>query len=89
MPVFPDDPEIPANRKAWEVLRSFEKPFFTAFSDGDAVTRGGHKRFQTEVPGAVDQQHETIEGAGHFLQDEKGPELAAAVLRFIGRNPLQ
>ena len=89
VPIFPDDPEIPANRKAWEVLRSFEKPFFTAFSDGDAVTRGGHKRFQNEVPGAKDQQHETIEGAGHFLQDEKGPELAAAVLRFIGRNPLQ
>jgi haloalkane dehalogenase len=88
VPIFPDDPAIPANMKAWEVLRSFQKPLLTAFSDSDPVTRGGHKRFQEQVPGAKGQPHTTIEGAGHFLQDEKGPELAAAVLGFIERNPL-
>jgi len=88
VPIFPDDPEILANRRAWEVLRRWEKPFLTAFSDGDPVTRGGEKRFQQEVLGARGQEHPTIVGAGHFLQEEKGPELATAVLRFIERNPL-
>ena len=88
VPVFPDDPEIPSNRKAWEVLRGWQKPFLTAFSDSDPVTAGAEKRFQKDVPGAQGQEHPTIVGAGHFLQDEKGPELAAAVLRFIERNPL-
>lgn len=89
VPVFPDDPAIPANRRAWEVLRRFEKPFLTAFSDGDPVTRGNDARFQQEVPGAKGQPHETITGAGHFLQEEKGPELAAVVLRFARQNPLR
>lgn len=88
VPIFPDGPEIPANRAAWEALRRFEKPFLTAFSDGDPVTRGGEVRLQKEIPGAAGQEHVTIKGAGHFLQESKGPELASAVLRFIASNPL-
>jgi haloalkane dehalogenase len=88
VPIFPDDPAIPANQKAWEVLRSFEKPLLTAFSDGDPVTRGGEKRFQQEVPGAQGRQHPTIAGAGHFLQEDKGPEVAEQVLQFMKETPL-
>ncbi|MEE8558513.1 MAG: haloalkane dehalogenase [Myxococcota bacterium] len=88
VPVFPDDPAVPDNRKAWEVLGRFEKPFLTAFSDGDPVTRGADARFRKDVPGAQGQEHVTIRGAGHFLQEEKGEELAAAVLRFMERNPI-
>jgi haloalkane dehalogenase len=87
VPIFPDDPEIPANKKAWEVLRKFEKPWLTAFSDGDPVTAGGEKRFQDEVPGAKGQKHVTIKGAAHFLQEEKGEELAAVINTFIADNP--
>ncbi len=45
-------------------------------------------RFQEEVAGAKGQQHVTIRGAGHFLQEDAGPEVAAEVLRFIEANPL-
>ena len=33
VPITPDDPAAPANRRAWEVLRRWTKPFLTAFSD--------------------------------------------------------
>jgi haloalkane dehalogenase len=87
VPIFPDGPEIPANRDAWEVLKGFNKPFLTAFSDRDPVTAGGYKRFQKDVPGAQNQKHVTIEGAGHFLQEDKGEELANVVINFIQDNP--
>jgi haloalkane dehalogenase len=83
VPSAPDDPEAPAQRDAWKVLQSFTKPVLTAFSDGDPITRGGERVFQKLVPGAQGQPHTTIEGAGHFLQEDKGPELANVVLDFI------
>jgi haloalkane dehalogenase len=83
VPTSPDDPEAAANRDAWKVLESFTKPVLTAFSDSDPITKGGHRVFQERVPGAKDQPHTTIEGGGHFLQEDKGPELATVVLDFI------
>jgi haloalkane dehalogenase len=85
VPSRPDDPAAPANRKAWEVLRGWRKPFLTAFSDGDPVTRGGERVFQKLVPGAQGQSHVTIAGAGHFLQEDKGEECARVVVDFLAR----
>ncbi|OGO50653.1 MAG: haloalkane dehalogenase, partial [Chloroflexi bacterium RBG_16_68_14] len=65
VPISPDDPAAPANRQAWEVLERWEKPFLTAFSDSDPITRGGDRVFQQRVPGAKGQPHTTIVGAGH------------------------
>lgn len=84
VPTSPDDPEAPANRKAWEVLERFDKPFLCCFSDADPVTAGGDRPFLAKVPGAVGQAHTTIEGAGHFLQEDAGPELSAVLVEFIG-----
>ena len=83
VPTSPDDPASTANRRAWEVLSHWQKPFLTAFSDQDAVTRGGDRYFQTHVPGAKGQPHTTIVGAGHFLQEDKGPELAGVIVNFL------
>jgi haloalkane dehalogenase len=83
VPISPDDPAAAANRAAWEVLRRWQKPLLTAFSNGDAVTRGGERVFQKLVPGAQGQPHITITGAGHFLQEDKGEELAQVVADFI------
>ena len=86
VPISPDDPAAPANRKAWEVLRRWQKPFLTAFSDADPVTRGGDTIFQQGVPGAQGQPHTTITGAGHFLQEDKGEDLARVVVDFLART---
>ncbi len=86
VPIFPDDVAIPDNRRAWDVLRSFAKPWLTAFTDGDPVTAGLHTRFQEEIPGAQGRPHATIRGAGHFVQEDAGEELARIVLDFIART---
>ncbi len=83
VPTSPDDPEAPANRQAWEVLRTFDKPFLCCFSDSDPVTAGGEAAFLGVVPGTEGQAHTTIEGAGHFLQEDRGPELAHVLIEFI------
>ena len=83
VPISPDDPASAANRSAWETLRAFTKPFLTAFSDHDAITRGGDTVFQREVPGCKGQPHTTIAGGGHFLQEDKGAELARVVADWV------
>ena len=86
VPTRPDDPASAANRAAWEVFKRWQKPFLTCFSNRDPITRGGEKIWQHTVPGARDQQHVKILNAGHFLQEDKGNELAALVIRFIEAN---
>lgn len=87
VPTTPEDPAAAANRAAWQQLRKFEKPFVTAFSDGDPITAGGEKILQREIPGATGRQHAVIVGAGHFLQEDNGPGLAAVVNDLIDASP--
>jgi haloalkane dehalogenase len=85
VPIMPDDPAIPDNRKAWKVLESFEKPVLTSWSDEPGV--GPPDPFQQRIPGAQNREHPTIVGARHFVQEDKGEEFAANVLRFIDATP--
>jgi haloalkane dehalogenase len=85
VPATPQDPASAANRAAWEVLRQFDKPFLTAFSDKDPITHGGERVLQARIPGASKQAHTTITNAGHFLQEDKGEELAQVVVDFVRR----
>ena len=83
VPTTPDDPAAEANRAAWRVLETWEKPFLTAFSDRDPITRGGDRPFRQRVPGCAGAPHTTIRNAGHFLQEDRGPELARVVVDFV------
>lgn len=87
VPTSPDDPAAAANRAAWQVLGTWEKPFLTAFSDGDPITRGGERVFRKLVPGAQGMPHTTLEGGGHFLQEDVGPELARVVADLVAATP--
>lgn len=82
VPVSPDDPATVPNRKAWEVLSRWTRPFLTLFSDGDPITRGGDAFLCERIPGAKGQPHDTIIGAGHFLQEDKGEEIAAKLIAW-------
>jgi haloalkane dehalogenase len=83
VPARPDDPASAPNRAAWEKLARFERPFLTAFSDGDPITRGADRYLQKQIAGAAGQPHVTIAGGGHFLQEDRGEELAEVVARFV------
>ena len=81
----PTIPPRTANRAAWTVLERWTKPFLTAFSDSDPITAGADRVFQRRIPGAQGQPHTTIVGGGHFLQEDRGPELARVVADFVAR----
>ncbi len=86
VPTRPDDPASDDNRRAWKALEAWDKPFLTAFSDGDPITAGGHRVFHKLVPGARGQEHVTIESAGHFLQEDAPDALVGVIDGFIART---
>lgn len=83
VPSSPDDPAAPANRTAWEVLQNWTKPFLTTFSDSDPITAGGDELLRKLIPGCEGQPHVTIEKAGHFLQEDKGEEIARHLVKWM------
>lgn len=82
VPTRPDDPATPANRAAWAVLERLDLPFLCAFSDGDPITAPMLPVLASRIPGAAGRAHPTITGAGHFLQEDAGPQLAAQIVDF-------
>ncbi len=87
VPVTLDDPARQAQLKAWEVFEKWDKPFLTAFGDSDPVTGGLYQEFQDRIPGAKLQPHTIVKGAGHFIQETHGPELAQIIVDFIANTP--
>lgn len=83
VPTSPEDPAAAANRRAWDVLRGFDKPFLCAFGDSDPITRGADAYMREAIPGAKGRPHTTVEGGGHFIQEDRGPELARIILDFV------
>ncbi len=83
VPTSPDDPAAPANRSAWAALMQFRKPFLTAFSDKDPITRAAAPVLRKLIPGCEGQPHTTIENGGHFLQEDQGEALARVVVSFM------
>jgi haloalkane dehalogenase len=86
VPTTPTDPERANNEAAWEVFKQWNKPFLTLFSTRDPITKGGEVMWQKLVPGAQGQPHTKIRGASHFLQEDKGSEVAEHIVKFIRKT---
>ena len=86
VPDTPDNPASKPNRAAWGVLRTLDIPFLTVFGADDKVMGGVEKVFQKTIPGAVGHNHVVLPNAGHFLQEDVGPELAQATLELIKQH---
>jgi haloalkane dehalogenase len=83
VPSRPDDPAHDANVAAWVGLSAFDRPFLCAFSDSDPITKGADRNLKERIAGAQGQPHTTIEGGGHFLQEDRGEELAKVIVDFV------
>lgn len=88
VPITPDDPASDWMRRGRAFLQRWERPALVLFSDSDPVTRGGDRFFRNLIPAASLAPEDQIEGAGHFLQEDKGEEIAARVVSFIRQTPL-
>ena len=83
LPLTRNDVGARIGRHTMSALERFERPFLTCYSDGDPATRGWAEVFQERVPGARGRRHPTIEGAGHFLQEDAGDRLGQVIADFI------
>ena len=71
-------------RAVADELSRWTKPALVAFSDSDPVfpyPRAG-EAFCSLIPGAGEQVR--IEGAAHFLQEDRGEEIGELIVRFTG-----
>lgn len=82
---MPGAAEMKATRR---FLANWRRPALVMFSDKDPVTVGGDRFFRRLIPSAAEQPEITIHDAGHFLQEDKGAEIAEHVVAFMNRTPL-
>lgn len=87
VPIAPDDLAAPTMRKARAALKEWSKPALVLFSDKDPITAGGDKWFRAHLPTATQELVSVIKDAGHFLQEDKGEEIAGHIRAFLERRP--
>ena len=71
-------------RRVRDQLRTWPIPALVLFSDGDPVFRPEvGKWFADQLPGAHGEM-DTIGGASHMLQEDRGEEIAGRILDWVG-----
>lgn len=89
VPLKPGDPGAAEMKKARSVLSAWQKPALVMFSDSDPIMEPGYEFFLNLIPKSDKNQGIRIIDAGHFVQEEKGEELATHILDFMMRNPIE
>jgi len=83
VPITPEHGGVAENLAAWEVFDRWDKPFLTLWCPDDAVLGHLHKEFIERIPGAAGQPHQEYTPGGHFVQDDRGEEVAAALIAWV------
>jgi haloalkane dehalogenase len=82
VPTELDHPSAPKMLAVRDALTRWDKPALVLFSDSDPIfTPRAAERMAALIPGAGPA--EIVSGAGHFLQEEKGEEIAGRIVRFL------
>lgn len=87
VPLEREQPVAAEMRQTRDVLSRWEKPALIMFSNNDPILGGAHAFFRELIPSAKKQPEIIIRGAGHFLQEEKGAEIAQHILAFMEKPP--
>jgi haloalkane dehalogenase len=87
VPTDPEHPNAAPMGAVRDALRRWQKPALVLFSDSDPIFPPSvGERFAELLPGALPA--ETIEQAGHFLQEDAGERLAARIALFLESHPV-
>jgi haloalkane dehalogenase len=89
IPLRPTDAGVTENIEAEKILRQWKKPVFIAFSeDSERVHPKQHQRFSDLFANSQVWADISVPGSKHFLQEDKGAEIAAMINDFVaGRKP--
>jgi haloalkane dehalogenase len=83
VPSHPSHDGVKEMKDAREVLSKWDKPALVLFSDKDKVFSGAEKFFYKLIPTVKEEEKVIIKDAGHFLQEEKGEEIATYIDKFM------
>lgn len=83
VPITPQHASVAENEAAWQFYEQWTKPFLTLWCPGDPVLGRLHHEFIERVPGAAGQPHQEFEPGGHFLQDDRGEDVADALIAWL------
>ncbi|MFQ5980844.1 MAG: haloalkane dehalogenase [Candidatus Heimdallarchaeota archaeon] len=86
VPLSLDDPGAAEIKEARQRLSQWNKPALVMFSDKDPVLGAAVRFFRRLIPTTADQPEITIKDAGHFLQEDKGEEIARHIVDFLERT---
>ncbi len=81
--VQPENPGVALNKKVWQGLEKFDRPFLTLFGELDPVAKGADVNMQKRIPGAKGQAHHVFPNAHHFIQEDVPEALVEHILKFI------
>ena len=79
----------PTNEAARATLDAFDRPVLGMFGLRDAIFGDAATRDATrvQIAGAAGQPHKDFPSAGHFIQEDAGPELATDIVEWIRATP--
>jgi haloalkane dehalogenase len=82
VPTALDHPSAAKMLEVRGALERWDKPALVLFSDSDPIfSPAAAERLASRIPGAG--AAEVVAGAGHFLQEERGEEIAERIVRFL------
>jgi haloalkane dehalogenase len=84
VPLQESDPSVAEMNAVRERLSRWERPALVCFSDSDPIfTPKAGQRFVDLIPGAGELR--VVEGGAHFLQEDKGEQIADEINAFLDR----
>jgi len=89
VPIDTNDPASAAQKVARERMSRWQKPALVMFSDEDPITGPAAPVMRAMIPTAEQEPLITITQAGHFLQEDRGEEIARQIVDFIERRPVE